>query len=153
MKTEIKFPGLYTPKLDNYNDNGYYDGCVDYQVNDRKGKLLFWLLFEEEDYFTIPLRDEVYKSCTPFIFIHRTSDNHFFFDNDNDVEDMLNYPYAISTQGCDDSHKGWRFKTFEELENWVNTIIQDSLNINKKDVFEYPSDLLDYYEENQVWRN
>ena len=24
---------------------------------------------------------------------------------------------------------------------------------DKKDVFEYPSDLLDYYEENQVWRN
>ena len=63
---------------------------------------------------------------------------------------MIKY---ILSNYCDDSHKGWRFKTFEELENWVNTIIQDSLNINKKDVFEYPSDLLDYYEENQVWRN
>ena len=27
------------------------------------------------------------------------------------------------------------------------------LVINKKDSFEYPSEFLDYYEENQVWRN
>jgi hypothetical protein len=153
MKTEIKFPGLYTPKLDNYNDNGYYDGCVDYQVNDRKGKLLFWLLFEEEDYFTIPLRDEVYKSCTPFIYIERTSTNHFFFENDKDIEDMLKYPHTISTIGCDDGHKGWRFETKEQLEAWVMNFIQDALNINKKNSFEYPSEFLDYYEENQVWRN
>ena len=59
----------------------------------------------------------------------------------------------ILSNFCDDGHKGWRFKTFDQLENWVNQIIQDSLNINKLDSFEWPSDLLDYYEENQVWRN
>ena len=96
MKIEIKFPGLYTPKLDSHNDNGYYDDCVNYQVNKCNGKLLFWLLFEDKDYFTMPLRDKIYKSCTPFIYIERTPDNHFFFENDKDVEDMLKYPYAIS---------------------------------------------------------
>lgn len=53
----------------------------------------------------------------------------------------------------DDGHKGWRFETKEQLEAWVMNFIQDALNINKKNSFEYPSEFLDYYEENQVWRN
>lgn len=151
MKTEIKFPSFYVPTFE--NAKGYFNRCIEYQTKDCKGKLLFWVLFDDIDYFTIAITDPIYKSCTPFIYIERTITNHFFFENDKDVEDMLKYPHAISTIGCDDGHKGWRFETKEQLETWVINFIQDAININKKDSFEYPSEFLDYYEENQVWRN
>ena len=63
---------------------------------------------------------------------------------------MIKY---ILSNFCDDGHKGWRFETKEQLGAWVMNFIQDALNINKKNSFEYPSEFLDYYEENQVWRN
>ena len=94
MKTEIKFPSFYVPTFE--NAKGYFNRCIEYQTKDCKGKLLFWVLFDDIDYFTIAITDPIYKSCTPFIYIERTIINHFFFENDKDVEDMLNYPYAIS---------------------------------------------------------
>lgn len=63
MKTEIKFPHFYRPIFE--NTNGYYDDCVEYQTGKCKGKLLFWMLFDDTDYFTINIIDPIYKSCTP----------------------------------------------------------------------------------------
>lgn len=95
MKTEIKFPSFYVPTFE--NTNGYFERCIEYRTKNCKGKLLFWMLFDDTDYYTVQIEHPIYKSCTPFIYIERTPDNHFFFENDKDVEDMLKYPHSICT--------------------------------------------------------
>lgn len=150
MKIAIKFPTT-TPVFDSTTD--YYSNQIKYFTEKYKGKLLFWLLFEYDNYFTIPIIHDIYKSCLPFIYIHRTVDNQVYFEHDNGVEDIIKYPYIIRTIGCDDSDKGWRFETKDQIEEWLNKLINDCTSTNNQDIFRDGYEFFDYYDEHQVWCN
>lgn len=150
MKLKIEVDYKTSPDI-----SEYFKNSIKYSLDKVSGVFLFWLYSSERNYYLLDLKthEEDYIACTPFIFIHRTSDNIFHVEDDiNGLEDIIKYPYLIETKGCDDGHKLWRFETLEECSLFLCEFV-DSINQNLFEDTNNFYDIWEYFEKNQCWRN
>lgn len=147
----------------------YDTETVNWYIKTYKAELLGWLYTTENNYYTIPLKNEK-ASVTPLMLFKRklSETSHFAFENEmvftctrlpnnkynivqTNVEEFKDvcekYPWIIMTEGCDDGHIGWRFETKDLAKRWVYYL--SITNFQDKD---YDS-FLDLFKTNRGWLN
>ncbi len=153
MKIKIVDTNLdVRPNLSPY----FIQSIYDYYIGRRKGELLCWLYFDDNNYFLIGLEDpeDEYIECTPIIKIHRHPEtNPCYFENDRGPEDLLKYPWIIMSMGCDDGSKGWRFETEKQLDEWYELLRMEVIDLKVQECLSDSYEFWDYFSENQVWAN
>lgn len=153
MKIKIVDTNLEVrPNLSPY----YIHSIYDYYIEKMKGELLCWLYFNDQNYFLIGLDDpqDEYIECTPIIKIHRHPEtNPCYFEEDQEPDDLLKYPWVIKTKGCDDGSKGWRFKTEAQLDEWYELLCMEVNDLKVEDQLQDSYEFWEYFSEHQVWVN
>ena len=116
---------------------------------------------------TYKYKDIDYDSYTPLLLINRkfginpfTYDSEINFNLSNEeikeqrIKAHSEFPWVLHTLGCDDTSKGWLFKTKQDAKSFIQFLIKD-LKLRKKSdmAFKTYDDFLNAYKTNQHFLN